>query len=170
MGMKYLHLIWAALLRRKVRTILTLLSVFVAFLLFGLLDTVRSTFTNAGQTAGGNTRLLVTPKAGMGSKQLPYSLLTKIKEVPGVVGVDFASYVFGTYQDPRNSIAVEAHPDSFYDVYRDEVQVAPEELMALRHTRTGVLAGETVAKKYGWKIGDKIPLETQQARKDGSNV
>jgi len=122
--MKYLHLIWATLFRRKARTVLTLLSVLVAFLLFGLLDTVRSSFANAGQTAAGRDRIVVTPKTGMMSKSLPYSLLAKIKEMPGVAGVDYASYVFGTYQDPKNSIIVEAHPDSFWDIYAPEVQIA----------------------------------------------
>lgn len=166
--MKYMHLVWAALLRRRARTILTLLSVLVAFLLFGLLDTVRSTFDNAGQTTAGRDRLLVTSKMGF-AKSLPYSLLARIKEVPGVAGIDYASYVTGTYQDPKNSIVVEAHPDAFYDLY-PEVDVAPEELMALRRTRTGVLAGEAYAKKYGWKVGDKIPLKAQQPQKDGSTV
>lgn len=168
--MKYLHLIWAALVRRKARTILTILSVLVAFLLFGLLDTVGSTFANAGQTGPGRTRLLVTPKTGMMSKSLPHSLLTQIEKVPGVVQVDYASYVFGTYRDPKDSLAVEAHPDSFFEVYRDELQVAPEELEALRRTRTGVLVGESTAQKFGLKRGDKIPLETKQVRKDGSTV
>jgi len=167
--MKYLQLVWAALWRRKARTILTLLSVLVAFLLFGLLDTVGSTFANMGQSFATRSRLIVTPKTGMGSKPLPYGLLAKIKEVPGVAGVDYASYVLGTYQDPKNSIIVEAHADSFYDIYPD-VQIAPEELQALRRTRTGVLAGAAYVKKYGWKVGDKIPLKTEQPQKDGSTV
>jgi putative ABC transport system permease protein len=167
--MKYVQLIWAALLRRKARTVLTLLSVLVAFLLFGALDTVRSTFENAGQTSAGRDRLLVTPKVGIG-KPLPYSLLARIKEVPGVVGIEYGSHVVGTYQDPKNVVVVEAHADSFYDLYQEEIEVAPAELAALRRTRTGVLAGETLARKYGWKVGDKIPLRSEQPRKDGSTV
>jgi putative ABC transport system permease protein len=166
--MKYLTLVWASLWRRKARTILTLLSVLVAFLLFGLLDTVRTTFVNAGQTAAGRDRLVVLSRTGLG-KALPYSLLARLEGVPGVAGVDYASYVAGTYQDPKNTIVVEAHADSFYDIY-PEVEVAPEALAALRRTRTGVLVGEGYANKYGWKPGDKIPLQTQQARKDGSTV
>lgn len=166
--MKYLTLVWASLWRRKARTVLTLLSILVAFLLFGLLDTVRTTFVNAGQTAAGRDRLVVLSKMGFG-RALPYSLLARLEAVPGIAGVDYASYVAGTYQDPKNTVVVEAHPKSFYDIY-PEVQVAPQELAALRRTRTGVLVGEGYAKKYGWKAGDKIPLQTQQARKDGSTV
>ena len=166
--MKHLYLVWASLWRRKARTVLTLLSVLVAFLLFGLLDAVRVTFVNAGQTVFGRDRLVVFPKMGYG-RPLPYSLLARIEAVPGVAAVDYASYVVGTYQDPKNTVIVEAHPESFFDVY-PEVQVAAHELSALRRTRTGVLVGEGYAKKYGWKAGDKIPLQTQQGRKDGSTA
>ncbi len=166
--MKHLHLVWASLGRRRARTVLTLLSVLVAFLLFGLLDTVRVTFVNAGQTLAGRDRLIVIPKMGFG-RALPYSLVARLEAVPGVAAVDYASYVVGTYQDPKNSVVVEAHPESFYDVYPD-VRVAPAELEALRRTRTGVLVGEGYAKKYGWKVGDRIPLQTEQARKDGSTA
>ena len=168
--MKYLHLIWAALLRRKARTTLTLLSVSMAFLLFGLLDTVGSTFANAGKTVSGHDRIVITPKRGMGSKPLPYSLLNQIAAVPGVAVVDYASHVVGTYQDVKNSIVVEAHPSSFYDIYHDELSIAPAELQAVLSTRDGVLAGESLAKKYGLKVGDRIPIQTQQPRKNGSTV
>jgi putative ABC transport system permease protein len=165
--MGYLHLVWAALLRRKARTIFTVLSVFIAFLLFGLLDTVRSTFDNTGKTV--KEFLIVNPKNGFGTKPLPYNLFPQVQEIPGVVWTDYASYVQGTYQDPKNSIIVEAHPDSFY-ASSPEIQVASEDRLALRRTRTGVLAGELLAKRYGLKVGDKIPLQTQQMRKDGTTV
>jgi len=167
--MKFVPLVWAALMRRKARTMLTVLSVLIAFLLFGLLDSVRSTFDNAGQSSPGRSRILVTPKSGMGTKPLPFSLLTQITDIPGVMGIDYASYVVGTYQDPKNSIAVEAHPESFFQLY-PEVSVKSEELSALRGTRTGVLAGEMLIHKFGWKVGDKIALLTAQPRKDGSTV
>ncbi len=79
--MKYLPLIWASLFRRKVRTILTLLSVVAAFLLFGLLDSVRSTFAHAGQSARGSDRLVTISKVG--GSDLPVSLHASIQGVPG---------------------------------------------------------------------------------------
>ena len=167
--MKYLPLVWAALLRHKQRTVLTLLSVLVAFLLFGLLDTVRSTFANAGQTEAGRYRLNVMPRTGLGIRTLPHRLLAQIEEVPGVAAVDYASFIRGTYQDPKNSIRVEAHPEAFFDV-QPEASAAPEERRAWARTRSGVLVGEALVKKYGWKVGDKIPLQTKQAQKDGSTV
>src|SRR5262249_33473296 len=144
-GVKYLPLIWTALWRRRARTVLTFLSILVAFALFGLLDTVRSTFRDTGKTV--REMVVVTPKTGMGTKSLPYSLLPRIKEVAGVVWIDFASYVEGTYRNPRNSILVEAHPGSWYESSRD-IQISPGARLALRHNRAGVLAGELLAQRH----------------------
>src|SRR5882672_8686372 len=105
--MKFLYLIWAALFRRKVRTIITLLSILVAFLLFGLLDSVRSAFANAGQDVEGIDRLVTTSKISPFAVPLPKSLLTNIQSIPGVVGVSYGNAVGGTYQDPKNFIPVE---------------------------------------------------------------
>lgn len=169
--MKYLPLIWGALCLRKARTVLTLLSVLVAFLLFGLLDTTRSTFANAGLTVAGRERIMVTPKTGIGSKPLPVSLSAQIKQLPGVNEVEYATYLSGTYQDPKIEFPVEAHSEAFYSKsFYPELDVDPGELKALQSTRAGVLAGETLLKKYGLKVGQKIPLHTQVTRKDGSNV
>lgn len=167
--MKYLDLIWAALRRRKARTALALLSVVVAFVLFGLLDTVRNTFSTFGQNATGYDRLFVMSKMNMGNP-LPLSLLPPIREVPGMTRVSYGSFLEGTWQSPKNPISVEAHQgDDYFDFYPDVV-IAPAEREALRRTRTGAVAGETLAKKYHWKIGDRIPLQTTTLLKDGTNV
>jgi putative ABC transport system permease protein len=167
--MKYLDLIWAALRRRKTRTALALLSVVVAFVLFGLLDTVRNTFSTFGQNATGYDRLFVMSKMNMGNP-LPLSLLPQIREVPGVARASYGSFLEGTYQSPKNTISVEAHQgDDYFDFYPD-VDLAPAEREALRRTRTGAVAGETLAKKFHWKIGDRIPLQTTTLLKDGTNI
>lgn len=167
--MKYLDLIWAALQRRKARTALALLSVVVAFVLFGLLDTVRNTFSSFGQNAAGYDRLFVMSKMSVGNP-LPLSLLPLIAEVPGVTRVSYGSFLEGTYQGPRNQISVEAHQgDDYFDFYPD-VEISPAARAALRRTRTGAVAGETLARKFHWKVGDKIPLQTALPQKDGSNI
>lgn len=169
--MKYLPLVWSALCRRRARTLLTLLAVSTAFFLFGVLDTVRATFVGAGQSGAGLDRVIVTPKTGMMTRPLPRSLLSLIQQIPEVADVEYASYVIGTYQDPKNSIDVEAHPAGFFrKSFFPDVDVAPAALKALQSTRSGVLAGEALARKYGLKVGQKIPLQTQQMRKDGSTV
>ena len=99
--MKYLHLIWAALLRRKARTVFTILSVLTAFLLFGLLDTVRTAFNNVGGNVSGADRLVTVSKISF-TMALPMSLNTRIQAVPGVAAVSYANWFGGQYQDGRD--------------------------------------------------------------------
>jgi len=165
---KYLHLIRASLFRRKGRTVLTLLAILVSFLLFGVLDTVRSTFSNFGQTTRGYDRLITISKMSFG-QPLPLSLYSQIKNVAGVVKIDYGSGFVGTYQNPRNAVYAESHTDSFFDLY-PELAISPAERLALRSARAGAIAGESLARTFNWKVGDKIPLKTAVNRKDGSNV
>ncbi|MEO7323600.1 MAG: ABC transporter permease [Dokdonella sp.] len=157
--MKYLHLIWAALFRRKTRTILTLVSIIAAFLLFGLLDAVRVSFAEAGQSANGAERLQTGARLSF-IQPLPKSLGAQIAMVPGVKDVAHANWFGGAYQDPHNQIFTFAVSPNYLDVY-PEVEVSAEERKAYDADLNGILAGETVVKKYGWKIGDKIPLQSQ---------
>ena len=157
--MKYLHLIWAALFRRKTRTILTLLSITMAFLLFGLLDAVRVSFAEAGQSANGAERLQTGAKLSF-IQPLPKSLQARIAAIPGVREVAHANWFGGAYQDPHNQIFTFAVSDNYLDVY-PEVTVPPEERKAFDATADGVLAGDILMKKYGWKVGDRIPLMSQ---------
>ena len=100
--MKYLHLIWAALFRRKTRTLLTLVSIIAAFLLFGLLNSVRMAFS-AGDSVDGAGRLIVNSRMSM-QQALPESLGARIATVPGVSEVASANWFGGVYQDPRNQV------------------------------------------------------------------
>jgi putative ABC transport system permease protein len=167
--MKYLHLIWAALFRRKARTIFTLLSVLAAFLLFGLLDSVRTAFADAGNSVAGVDRLLTISKVSF-TVSLPKSLQGRIENIPGVKQVTYANWFGGVYQDPKNFFANEAVASNFFDVYNEFVLPA-EQVQAFANTRTGAVVGAALANKFGWKIGDKIPLEaTIFPQKDSSNT
>ncbi|HEU4663284.1 MAG TPA: FtsX-like permease family protein [Dokdonella sp.] len=157
--MKYLHLIWAALFRRKTRTILTLLSIIMAFLLFGLLDAVRVSFAEAGQSANGAERLQTGAKLSF-IQPLPKSLQQQIAAVPGVKDVAHANWFGGAYQDPHNQIFTFAVSDNYLDVY-PEVEVDPAERKAFDATADGVLVGDILMKKYHWKVGDRLPLQSQ---------
>ncbi|HEY6940012.1 ABC transporter permease [Dokdonella sp.] len=157
--MKYLHLIWAALFRRKTRTILTLLSIIMAFLLFGLLDAVRVSFAEAGQSANGAERLQTGAKLSF-IQPLPKSLQQQIAQVPGVKDVAHANWFGGAYQDPHNQIFTFAVSDNYLDVY-PEVEVDPAERKAFDATADGVLVGDILMKKYHWKVGDRLPLQSQ---------
>jgi len=153
--MKYLHLIWAALFRRKTRTVLTLLSVMSAFLLFGLLDGVRVAF-NAGGTAAGVNRLIVSSKFSLIQK-LPQSLLPRIQAVPGVSKVTWSDWLGGYYQDPKNQLALIAIGPDFFDIHPDYV-LSQEAREAFERTRTAVLMGNTLAQRFNLKVGGKLPI------------
>jgi putative ABC transport system permease protein len=155
--MKYFHLVWAALFRRKARTIFTLLSVLAAFLLFGLLDSVRTAFADASNSISGVDRMLTISKVSF-TMQLPKSLLPRIENVPGVKQVAYANWFGGVYQDPKNFFANEAVSPNFFEVY-PEFTLPAEQARVFAATRTGAVVGAALANKYGWKIGDKIPLE-----------
>ena len=140
--MKYVPLVWAGLWRKRTRTIFTLLSVIVAFLLFGLLQGVNSAFDRGVQGANVN-RLYVENRVTF-TEPLPYADLTQIEAVPGVTGVAWASW-FGTYyQDPKNfvfSFPVDAQ--RYFDLYPED-RLPKEQLDALIHTRTGAVIGSAV--------------------------
>ncbi|HEX7814422.1 ABC transporter permease [Dyella sp.] len=165
--MKYLHLIWAALFRRKTRTILTLVSIVAAFLLFGMLDAVRSGFDQAGQSANGAQRLRVGSKLSF-IQPLPQGLGGQIGQVPGVASVAYANWFGGAYQDPHNQVFSFAVSDNYLDEYPD-VEVNAQARKQFDATRTGVIVGEQLAKRFGWKVGDQVPLQsTIFPQRDGS--
>jgi len=156
--MKYFHLIWAALFRRKTRTILTLVSIIAAFLLFGMLDAVRTSFNQAGQSANGAQRLQTGSKLSF-IQTLPQSLEAQIQQVPGVKMVTYANWFGGAYQDPHNQVFSFAVEPNYIDLY-PEIEVSAAERKAFDDTRTGILVGERLAKRFNWKVGDKIPLQS----------
>jgi putative ABC transport system permease protein len=155
--MKYLHLIWAALFRRKARTFFTLISILAAFLLFGMLDATRAAFSS-GDSVIGVDRLLTTSRYSI-IQSLPASLATRIRAVPGVKAVGHANWFGGIYQDPKNFVLSFAVSDNFLDIYH-EIELPADQRKAYDSTRTGAIVGEPLAKRFGWKVGDKIPLQS----------
>ncbi|MFL6682230.1 MAG: ABC transporter permease [Burkholderiaceae bacterium] len=156
--MKYLHLIWASLFRRKTRTILTLVSIVAAFLLFGLLDAVRTSFAEAGQSANGAQRLQTGSRLSF-IQLLPQSLEARMQQVPGARTVTYANWFGGAYQDPHNQVFSFAVAPNYLDVY-PEMSVSDAERKAFADTRTGVLVGEGLARRFHWKVGDRIPMQS----------
>ena len=156
--MKYFHLIWAALFRRKTRTFLTLASILAAFLLFGLLDGIRSTFSQLGQNADGAQRLQTASKLSF-IETLPLSLAARIKQVDNIEAVTHANWFGGAYQNPRNQLFTFAVAPNYLDLY-PEIEVSQAERDAWARTRTGVLVGDALMKRFNWKVGQKIPLQS----------
>ena len=167
--MKYLPLLLAGLLRRKTRTVLTLLSVVAAFTLFGMLDAVRIAF-NAPNSVAGIDRLIVTSRFSI-IQPLPYSYTARIQAITGVQEVAYAIWFGGIYQDRKNFFPNMAVSVKEYLAIHPELVLPPEQKQAFRHTRTAAIVGRTLAERFGWEIGDKIPLKaTIFPKKEGGNV
>ncbi len=165
--MKYLSLIWAQLFRSKTRTLLTLLSVVAAFLLFGLLDSVRVAF-NAGASVAGADRLVVASRLSI-TQMLPLSLERQIAGIDGVRAASYGNWFGGIYQDPKNFFPNFVIGPGYLQLY-PEYRIDRAQLEAFEADRTGAVVGESLARRFGWKIGDTIPLEaTIFPQKDGSN-
>jgi len=155
--MKYFSLIWASLFRKKTRTILTLLSIVVAFMLFGLLQAVNQAF-NGGADAADADRMITNSKYSI-IDMLPISYQRQIESVPGVKAVAFASWFGGSYQDKPARFAVfPVVPDEYLTI-APELQVSQETRAAWNATRTGAVVGEALAQEMHWKVGDKVPLQ-----------
>ncbi len=155
--MKYLHLLWASLFRKKLRTLLTLLSIIVAFFLFGLLQAVSQAFDNvAGQAAADR---LVTNSRYSIIDLLPSSYQQRIASTPGVRVVSHATWFGGSWDDKPAQFAIFPVDHTTYLQVAPEITVAPEQVEAWNRTRTGALVGRALAAKHGWKVGDKIPIK-----------
>lgn len=165
--MKYLSLIWRNLMRRKIRTILTIGSIFVAFLLFGLLMAARAAF-NMGVEIAGADRLMTIHKVSL-IQLLPRSYLERIRGLEGVSSATHANWFGAYYQEPSNFLANFAvEPEQWMKMY-PEFTVPAEQQKAWIANRTGAVVGIDTAKKYGWKVGDHVPLISPIYRKrDGS--
>ena len=165
--MRYLPLLWAGLFRKKTRTILTLLSVFVAFLLFGLLHAVTVAFESGADSADAK-RLLTTARYSI-IEPLPLSYLRRIEQVPGVVGVAYADWFGAKYQNESNAFPVFAvDPRRYLDMY-PEFMIAHDQREAFIKTRIGAVAGRRLVERFGWQLGQKLPISSEiHPKADGS--
>ena len=164
--MKYFHLIWAALARSKTRTLLTLMSVVAAFLLFGMLDSVRVAFNSGGSVAGAN-RMVTMSRLSI-TQMLPYSLDAQVRAVPDVKKVAFAAWFGGIYRDPKNFFANFSVSPDYLDLY-PEFKLPAAQKKAWLADQRGAIVGEALAKQFGWKVGDTIPLQATIFPTKGSN-
>jgi putative ABC transport system permease protein len=165
--MRYLPLLWAGLFRKKTRTILTLLSVCIAFLLFGLLHAVTVAFESGADSADAK-RLLTTARYSI-IEPLPISYLRRLEQVPGVVGVAYADWFGAKYQNESNAFPVFAvDPRRYLDMY-PEFTIASDQREAFRKTRTGAVAGKRLVERFGWRLGQKLPISSEiYPQADGS--
>jgi putative ABC transport system permease protein len=156
--MKYFPLIWKNIWRRKFRTTFTLLSIFIAFVLFGVLMTIRTAFSY-GVDVAGLDRLVLINKVTL-IQPLPFSYQAELERVPGVETVTHNSWFNGMYRDqttPLTSIAID--PKSWQRVYTEFI-VPPEQWKAFEGDRQGAIVGKTLAERMEWKVGDRVPLRS----------
>lgn len=165
--MSSFYLVLGNLGRKRVRTLFTVLSVFVAFVLFGLLAALSNGFAGGVELAGAD-RLITIHKVSL-IQPLPASYEADVEAVEGVVEATHATWFGGVYRDPKNffpQIAVE--PAEWLDMYPEYVLTAAER-DAWIGRRSGAIAGRALADRFGWKVGDRIPIQaTVWRKKDGS--
>jgi putative ABC transport system permease protein len=163
---KYLYLVWSNLMRKKVRTLLTLLSILVAFLLFGYLGAIRQGFSQ-GIDVAGLDRLIVRHKVSI-IQLLPEAYEARIEQIDGVEDAVYQTWFGGIYQKPTNFFAqMPVEPAEYLAMY-PEFQLPPDQREAWLKTRSGAIAGRGTAERFGWKVGDRIPINaTVWTRKGG---
>jgi len=167
--MKYLGLIWKNVWRKKIRTSLTILSVFVAFLLFALLSGIGYAF-KGGQDAASADRLIVIDKVSL-INMLPMAYKNRIASTPGVQAVTHASWFGGFYQDQRNQFPqFPVDPYEYMSLY-PELKLPQEQLEAWARNRTGAIIGSEIAERFGIEVGDRVPIQaTIWTKADGSRT
>jgi len=165
--MRFLPIVWRNLLRRKFRTFFTMGAIFFAFLLFGVLMAIRSAFS-MGVDMAGQGRLMVIDKVSI-INPLPASYEQQIKQLEGVTDITHANWFGGYYQDVRNQFATFAtDPESWLRVYPKEFDLPEDQKKAWIADRTGAIVGADTAKKYGFTVGQRVPIQgTIYRRPDG---
>jgi len=166
----FLYLVWSNLKRRKLRTILTMLSIVVAFLLFGLMSSIKMALTGGVSLEGAN-RLIVQHKVSI-IQLLPLSYKQRMERIPGVASVTHQTWFGGRFdQDPKYWFMQNpVEPESFLDMHPG-VRLPEEQKQAWYHNRTGAIVGRTTAERFHWKVGDRVPVFTPIWRKsDGSQT
>jgi putative ABC transport system permease protein len=157
--MKFANLILRNAFRNPLRALMTMLLMAAIFFLVATLIAINVRF-GAPET-GGTADRLITQSAFSLANMLPFAYEDKIRRVEGIVDVSKAQWVGGYYKDEHNVVAVIAlDADRFGSVFRD-YEVAPDQLAAFVADRQGCLVGATVAKRFGWKVGDRIHLKRQ---------
>jgi putative ABC transport system permease protein len=165
-AMKYLPLVLAGLWRRPARTVFTFLSIVVAFILFGILSAIDGGLTHQLEAARLD-RLIVDTRYGT---PLPLAYLDQVARIPGVMVVAPRQILFGYYQDPKVPFGIIMSDHRFWSI-RPELNATAQQIDALAKTRAGALISAYSAKRFGWKVGQEVPIiSTYPPRSDGSHT
>lgn len=155
--MKFVKLVASNFKRKPVRTVLTILSILVAFILFGYLAAIRQSL-RAGIDVAGADRLVVRHKVSI-IQLLPSSYEADMEQIQGVADATHATWFGGIYQEPANFFAqFPVNPEEYLAMY-PEFLLSDEEKEAWMRTRTGAVVGRNTADRFGWAVGDKVPIQ-----------
>jgi putative ABC transport system permease protein len=165
--MKYFPLIWHGLWRKRGRTWLALIQISVSFVLFGVLHGFGASVQRMIEQTDAD--LLMVQSRG-GNFDLPVAYTDRIARLKGVIAVYHETYASAKYQDsPQDLLVVATVPKSWSVIASSEVNIPPGAVEALLKSRTGALVGITFMRRYGWKVGQRIHLQTNVVREDGSS-
>jgi len=156
--MKYLGLLLHNLMRNRRRTLLTITSVAVSLFLVATLRTLLTELENPPETPESALRLITRHRVSL-ANILPISYRDKIARVDGVVAVVGSMWFGGIYKDPKNFFAQFATDTQDFFLVNADMQIGEAEKEAFLLDRTGAIAGDNLAARFGWKLGDKVRLE-----------
>ncbi len=155
--MKYLPLLFKNILRKKTRLLLTIGSFAIALFLFGILAIVNNSFNGALNSMAGVDRLMVQNRVSI-IQPVPQAYKEKIEQIRGVKAVTYANWFGAVYQDEKNFFPQYAIDEVGYRQMYPEFKISDAEWKAWLEDREGAIVGEKTAKRYGFKVGDRVPL------------
>jgi len=166
---KYLPLLGSSLRRKRLRTFFTLASILIAFLLFGLAESMRYALQSGVEVAGAD-RLMIMHKVSF-TQLLPASYENRIRSITGVQAVTPQTWFGAWFRDERNQIPTfPVDPVKYLEIY-PEIKVPGQQQQAWIADRSGILIGRALVDLFGWKLGDTIPLKSAiWRREDGSDT
>ena len=167
--MYYLQFLLSNLGRKKARTILTVLSIMIAFLLFGLLRSLAAAFDQGAEIAG-EDRLVSINKISL-IQPLPEAYLPKVQALEGVDKATSANWFGGYYQDPKNQFPqFPIVAKDYFEIYKEMISLPEAQMQAWKKNRIGVVIGKALVDRFKWKIGDRIPLIGMFPKEDGNTT
>jgi putative ABC transport system permease protein len=166
--MKFFPLLWSGMWRKPVRTALVFLQVMVAFTVFGVLQGMKTGMDRA--VANARADVLYVTAAVAGATPLPLAYAARLRSMPGVKTVTFGDRLLGTYQKPTQDVYVLALDERALNLVPEVFEVPPRDAAALQSTRTGALISADIGRKYGWRVGDRIPITSTTLQKSGSGT
>jgi putative ABC transport system permease protein len=165
--MYYVQFLLSNLGRKKARTVLTLLSIMIAFLLFGLLRSLAAAFDQGAEIAG-EDRLVSINKISL-IQPLPESYVARVNALAGVDKATSANWFGGYYQDRKNQFPqFPVIAEDYFEIYKEMISLPDEQMQAWKKNRIGVVIGKALVDRFQWKIGDRIPLMGMFPREGGS--